>query len=144
MRRVLVEVDEDALAALLLPPRVGHLIGIATRHLARERHCGRSHLVRIPPRLEPQVHVDAVLAGGLRVSDDAELVEQRAHQVRDRARPRSRCRVWVEVDAQLVGVIGIVGARRPHVEAEAAEVHGPRDVREVGDHERVTTCRWAC
>ena len=42
----------------------------------------------------------------------------------------------VEVDAELVGVLGIVGARGPHVEAEAAEVHGPRDVREVGDHER--------
>ncbi len=31
---------------------------------------------------------------------------------------------------------GSDGARGPHVEAEAAEVHRPRDVREVGDHER--------
>ena len=32
----------------------------------------------------------------------------------------------VEVDAQLVGVLGVVGEVRPHVEAEAAEVHGPQ------------------
>ena len=70
--------------------------------------------------------------------DDAELVEQRVHLVRDRTRVvEVGAGLRVEVDAQLVGVLGIVGARRPHVEAEAAEVHRPRDVREVGDHQRV-------
>ena len=67
-------------------------------------------------------------------------------QVRDRARVvEVGAGRGVEIDAQLVGVIGIVGVRRPHVEAEAAEVHRPRDVREVGDHERASTsCRSAC
>ena len=37
---------------------------------------------------------------------------------------------------QLVGVLGIGGEVRPHVEAEAAEVHRPDDVREVGGDER--------
>ena len=32
---------------------------------------------------------------------------------------------------------GSIGTRRPHVEAEAAEVHRPHDVREILDHERV-------
>ena len=80
--------------------------------------------------------MDAAVAGGLGPALDAQLVEQRAHLVRGDTRfvePHSRLRV--EIDAQLVGVLGIVGAVRPHVEAEAAEVHRPHDVREVGGHQ---------
>ena len=40
VRRVLVEVDEDPLAALLLPPRVGDDVGSAARELARDRDRG--------------------------------------------------------------------------------------------------------
>ena len=45
-------------------------------------------------------------------------------------------RLRVEVQAQLVGVLEVVGALRPHVKAEAGEVDGPRHVGEVGGHER--------
>ena len=37
-------------------------------------------------------------------------------------------RRWVEVDAQLVGVVDVVGAHGPGVEVDAAEVDGPDDV----------------
>ena len=65
---------------------------------------------------------------------DAELVEQRPHLARPPRAPSSKPTpgLRVEVDAQLVGVVGIGRRGRPHVEAEAAEVHRPHDVREVG------------
>ena len=44
-------------------------------------------------------------------ADDAELVEQRVHVVRGRARVvEVGAGLRVEVDAQLVGVLGVVGA----------------------------------
>ena len=70
----------------------------------------------------------------LRVADDAELVEQPAD-----ARRGGSClleadaRLWVEVEAQLVGDVGAVAEIRPDVEAEAPEVHRPRHVRHVED-----------
>ena len=42
----------------------------------------------------------------------------------------------VEVEPQLVGVLLVVGEVGPDVEAEAGEVDRPRDVGEVGGHER--------
>ena len=45
-------------------------------------------------------------------------------------------RSGIEVDAQLVGVVGIARTDRPRVEAEAADVDRPQEMGEVGDHER--------
>ena len=137
MRRVLIEVDEDALAALLLPPRVGDDVGMPARELASEGHGASSHLNRIPTRLQTQVHVNAVLSRRLRVADDAELAEKLPHETRDGAgvfEVGTGC--GIEVDAELVRVLGVGREGRPHVEAETPEVDRPRDVREVGDHER--------
>ena len=53
VRRVLVVVDEDALPALLLPPRGGDQLGPAPFELARGRDRRGTHLVRVPARLEP-------------------------------------------------------------------------------------------
>ena len=49
-------------------------------------------------------------------------------------------RLRVEVEAQLVGVLGVGGEVRPDVEAEAAEVGRPHDVRDVADHQRTRRC----
>ncbi len=46
-------------------------------------------------------------------------------------------RLGVEVDAELVGVTGVVGPVGPQVESEAAQVHRPQDVGDVGHHEGV-------
>ena len=81
--------------------------------------------------------MDAAVARGLRVAFDAELVEQRPHLVRGDARfvePHAGLRV--EVDAQLVGVLGVVRDVRPHVETETTEIDRPHDVREIGGHQR--------
>ena len=137
VRRVLVVVDEDAAAALLLPPGRGDQLGAAPLELARGGDRRRPHLVRVPARLEPDVDVQAAVPGRLRVADHPELVEQAAelagrgpHVVEVDARLR------VEVEAQLVRDIGAVVKVRPDVEAEARQVHGPDDVRHVGENER--------
>ena len=65
VRGVLVVVDEDALAPLLLPPGRGDEVGSAALELAGHGHCGRPHLVGVPPRLQAGVDVDAPVAGGL-------------------------------------------------------------------------------
>ena len=110
VRRVLVEVDEDALPALFLPPRVGDRVGSTAGELARHRHRGAAHLDRCPPRFEARVHVDAAVAGGLGPPADAQLVEQTlqlAGRFTHLVEPEAGLRV--EVDAQLVGVL-VVGA----------------------------------
>ena len=65
---VLVEVDEHPVAPLLLPPRRGHQVGAAPLELAGHGHGG--HAPRRPSHrgLEPDVDVDAPVAGGLRVA----------------------------------------------------------------------------
>jgi hypothetical protein len=55
--RVLVVVDEDPLAALLLPPGGGEDVRAAALELARRGHRGRAHLVGVPARLQPHVDV---------------------------------------------------------------------------------------
>jgi hypothetical protein len=79
------------------------------------------------------VDVEAAVAGGLRVAGDARLVEQGA-QLEGRGTDvvERRPRLRIEVETELVGVPRIVGLEGPDVEAQAAEVDRPRDVREVG------------
>src|SRR5262245_52119516 len=77
VRGVLVVVDEDPLAPLLLPPRGGDDVGVAALELAGGCHGGRPHLVRVPARLEAGVHVAAPVAGGLGERGDAQLGKER-------------------------------------------------------------------
>jgi hypothetical protein len=67
--------------------------------------------------------VDAPVAGGLGERDDAQLVEH--------------ARLGIEVEAQLVGVVGVGREVGPHVKAEAGQVDGPGDVGDVGGHQRL-------
>jgi hypothetical protein len=94
VRRILVEVDEDPAAALLLPPGRRDQLWAAALELARRGDRCRPHLVGVPMRLEPDVDVEAAVPGRLRVADDPELVEQPPKL--DRRRPHV-----VEVDARL-------------------------------------------
>ena len=77
------------------------------------------------------------VAGGLRIADDAELVQQgldlrgREADIREVG-----ARLRVEIQAQLVAMLGVRGAIRPDVKTKATEVDSPDHVREVGDHER--------
>ena len=89
----LVEVQEHALAALLLPPRDGRPLRAAARPpgarsaITACRTSTKSHSGRIRAK-----HVDAAPAGGLRPADQAGLVEHLAqHRRPPRRRRRSRC-----------------------------------------------------
>ena len=77
------------------------------------------------------------VARGLGVSGDPELVEQRL-ELRRRAADIAEVRagLGVEIEPQLVAVLGVRGAIGPDVEAEAPEVDRPDHVGEVGDDER--------
>jgi len=134
--RVLVEVDEDALAPLLLPPGGGDEVRMAALQLPRHRYGRRPHLDRVPPRLQAQVHVQASVAGGLDEADQPELFEQRPHVVGHcLGHGEGRAGLRVEIDAQFVGMLEVRRADRPRVEAEAAEVHGPQQMSEVSHDE---------
>ena len=100
VRRVLVEVDEHARPALLLPPRGGHEVGAAALELAGQRHRGEADVVGVPSALQAHVDVHAAVAGGLREAGDPQLVQERPRDVgrlsdhleaRRRATGRGRC-----------------------------------------------------
>jgi hypothetical protein len=84
--------------------------------------------------LDPDVDVQAGTAGGLRVADRAELVEQLVGDVRDPPDPVERAvRHRVEVDPPLVGLLGVGAAAVPRVELDGRHLHRPGHVRDLGD-----------
>ena len=77
---------------------------------------------------------------------DAELVEQaRTSRAASRTIVEGDAGRGVEVDAQLVGMVGVGRRVGPDVEAEAAEVHRPqRRGRGRRRPTLATSCRSAC
>ena len=127
VRGVLVEVDEDAAAPLLLPPVRRDQVGVPPLELACQRDRRGAHLEAVPARLEADVDVEARCCrsswGSPRMPSSSSSVAAVQAAARTSSKPMPGLRV--EVDAQLVGVRRVVGAVRPQVQAEAAEVDGP-------------------
>ena len=120
----------------LLPPLARGEGRRAPLHLARERERGAPHLGEGPRALDAHEHVHAARARRLRPSDETEISQRRLHHSRDLPHLRPRhARDRIEVDAQLVGVIEIVGAHRMRVQLEAGEVRHPRERRRVARHD---------
>ena len=122
---VLVEVHEDPLSPLLLPPRGGDLV-VTPLELAAEADRRVPDVDELPRRPDPDVDVHAPVAAGLHEAGDAELREQLARHARhpDRVAER-RPGLRVEVDAQLVGPVHVGTAYRPGVDVQAERlVHG--------------------
>src|SRR5919107_2729339 len=122
----LVVVEEHALAALLLPPRHGRAI----RNPFGDPPADRDHRVadvdERPLRPDPHGHMDAASPGGLGPADEAGLVEHLAQYRGDGdGVGEVGAGLRVEVDPQLVGVVGVGTADRPRVEVERAEVRRP-------------------
>ena len=130
----LVVVDEDALAALLLPPLDGHLVRHPALQLPADGDGGAPDLGEGPARLDRHEDVQAASAGGLGpAAQPAELVQHGAQFVGGAdGVVVVGAGLRVEVDAQFVGVVGVVAADRPRVEGEAAEVGGPQDGGRLG------------
>src|SRR4029079_17171929 len=98
-----------ATAALLFPPRRRDQLGAPALELARDGDRGRPHLVRVPPRLQPDVDMEAPVPSGLRMADDPELVEQTGKL--GRRGPNAvevDAGLRVEVEPQLVRDVGAV------------------------------------
>ena len=103
--RVLVEVDEDPFAPLLLPPRRGDEVGPAPLELPGHRDGGRPHGDGVPVGRQAEVDVQPAVAGGLGVAAQAEVGEQPAHLVGGLPDHREGdAGLRVEVEAQLVDV----------------------------------------
>jgi hypothetical protein len=135
---VLVVVDEHPLAALFLPPGGSDQVGPAAFQLARGCHGRGADLVGIPARLQPDVYVQPAVACRLRVAGQAELVEQQpqlAGSLADLGEIRASARI--QVDSQLIGMVRVGGEVRPDVETQAAQVHRPQHVIQVGGDKRL-------
>ena len=74
--------------------------------------------------------MDPPTAGGLREPDIPQLLKQRA-RLRGNADRVSEigALLWVEVDAQLVGVVEVLATDRPRVKSDRAHLRGPADYR---------------
>ena len=90
VRRVLVEVDEHPRAPLLLPPCRGHQIRAAALELAGQGDRRAPDRVAVPAGLEPEIHVDATVAGGLRPRGEPELGEKIPYEERSLPDHRER------------------------------------------------------
>ena len=84
------------------------------------------HVEELVLGLDGREHVDAAVARGLHERREADLAEQLPQLQRDGHRlGEARAGLRVEVDAQLVGVVGVPGARRPRVEDDRVHLRGP-------------------
>ena len=80
-----------------------------------------------PAPLDPRIDVDAARAGRLRPADQAVIGQHVAHHQRHAPDVGPRhAGTGVQVDAQLIGVVEVVGAHRMRVEVDAAQVGDPR------------------
>ena len=107
-----------------------HMQGTRFRHaaldFAGQRQRRPAHLVEAPAPLDAHVDVHAARAGGLGPAGEADLGEHGAHDLRDRTHLRPPdARHRVEVDAQLVGMVEVIGAHRVRMQLQAREVGHP-------------------
>lgn len=129
----LVEVDEDAFAALLLPPGGGHPVRHPAFQFPSGRDGGSADLGERPAGFDRYEDMDAASAGGLGPAAQPMVVEDGPQFMGGTDRVGVvRAGLRVEVDAQLVGVVGVGAPYRPGVEGERAEVGRPQDGREFG------------
>jgi hypothetical protein len=101
-------------------------------HPVVEGQGSASHLREGPAALDPRVHVDSPAAGGLRPADEACVGEGVPHD--EGHAPDvvpGNAGDGVEVDAQLVGMIEVVGQDRVRIEVETAEVRDPGEAGRV-------------
>ena len=120
-RKVLVEVDEHALA-FFLPPSCGRQVRRPPLDFASHRLCGKPDELERPPPLDARIDVKAARPRRLRPRRQAVVLStsRATRDVNDLAPVDARHRI--EVDPKFVGVGEIVGAHRVRIEVDAAEV----------------------
>ena len=119
--------------AFLLPPLGRGEVGGAPLDLACQRQRRAADLEEVPARLDADVDVDALGAGGLRVALEFVVGKHVTDDHRGAADVVPADSLGgVEVDPQLVGMVEVAPPRRPRVEVDDAEVDRPDDVGGVG------------
>ena len=132
--RVLVVVDEELRGvAVLAPPRRRDLSPGPPLDLACERQRAAAYVLEAVVGRDPHVDVHPRPAAGLGEADGTELVE---HLVGDVGDPLHggpvALRTRVEVDAPLVGLLGVGAPAVPRVELDRRHLHRPDDARQLG------------
>src|SRR4051812_28663744 len=141
---VLAVVDEHA-APLLLQPLGGHKTGVLRFELAQHT---LGELVGLGGGVAPRdrhEHVDPVGAARLHIRAQLEPLERLPHQVSDLDRLRkavARLR-RVEVEDDVVRLLGLVDARVPRVHVDAVHLHHPHERSGLVDQREVDEARAA-
>ena len=134
---VLVVVDEHAVP-LLLPPLGGGEGGGAALHVAGEGQGRAADLREAPATLDAHVDVDPARAGRLRPANEAHVRKGLLDHQRHLADLRpGHARHRVQVHAQLVRVVQVIGAHRVRVQVQAAQVRDPGETRGLVHHQLV-------
>ena len=132
---VLVVVEEHA-ATLLLPPFARRQVRRPALHLSSQRERGTPDLAERPPAIDSHVDVHAPRSRCLRPADEREVVEGRAHHVGDVTDVRPlEARNRVEIDAQFVWVVEVVGTNGMRMQFEAGQVGHPGECRRIARHD---------
>ncbi len=136
---VLIEVDERLRGVTVLaPPDRRGVVRGAALDLTRKRERRAAHVGKAPPRLDPDVDVDAAAAGGLRPAGDLQFVEHLVCRVRDSLHAVKRAVGHrIDVDPPLVGPLDVGAARVPGMELDRRHLHRPDHARELGDAQLV-------
>ena len=124
--------------ALLLPPLARRQRRRAALDLAGERQRGPAHLGEAPARLDAHVDVDAARPRCLGPADETEVGQRGPHHAGDLAHlcPVD-ARHRIEVDAQFVRVVQVLGADGVRVQLEAGQVGHPDQRGGVARHDLV-------
>src|SRR5688500_1508407 len=119
---VLVVVDEDAVP-FLLPPLAGGDRRRAPLDLTRKGDGSPAHLDKGPLTLDADVDMNAARAGGLRPADQIEICQRGADDTRH-VLDLAPFHTWhrIEIDAQLVRMIEILGEHRMRMQLDAGEI----------------------
>ena len=129
---VLVEIQEHALAALLLPP-VGGYATVAALELSSEADRGVPNVLEWPVGADPKVDVNAPVSAGLGVGPQPKFVQE---LLGDRCDPlgigERGSRLWIQVEPQFVGMIQVRSPNRPWMERERAHLRRPDQCRRLG------------
>ena len=148
VRGVLVEVDENAVAALFLPPHVGDRVRSASSQLARHCHRGAPHLDRRPAQFKEHVYTWMprlpVVLGQPRMPNSSSSPLSFARRFAHVVEPEAGLRI--EVDAQLVGVV-VVHRTRGWATRGNRDSRGSPPTRCGRGRPRPALprwCRWAC
>ena len=132
----LVEVNEDARAALFLPPGCCDLPRHPSLEFARRGDHRVPHVEELTCRLDRCEDMQASVAGGLNEGIEAHFSE---HSTQLNCRGDGVIEVGtglrVEVDAQLIRIVGVLRPGRPRMKDDRIHLHSPDGCGRFVDHE---------